>query len=523
MKINPSLIATTVHIFLVLMFLFFSNNASAKIKDNILIDGYVEGFNKLDKSVYMDKTISVEYLNALGYSQRVTGNVDKQGKFKLSFHLLNPQDITIFSGVGYYMMTLVKPGEAIHMILRYYKIDQASQHYPNIHYRTDFKDAFTGPNANRYSSFWKFYNKVIELGLLRTDSTIVEGGVDSLNTKLAKIPAILNKHFSAADSLTNEWLNNLLASEYINNFILQSQVKQKAVDHSKINYAKSTAQHRRFFNMVSHIDLPQSVEIQFRRRSVINNPNIKIDKNDVPILDKIISGQTLGSDSLKAKSLEEQFTANPKALESADSITCILVSDYYTKNFPSFIADIKNGELIKEFHIAAFFNKLRPKLFTNISRKMQDYITSEILSGNEIKKNITYTKSTEADIVKMLRAKFPGQNLYVDLWATWCGPCREEFPYYPSVMEKYKDKVKFVFLCGASEENAYKAVLNNLNFKADHFFLTTQQYANYRNTFGITGIPHYLFITKNGKITNNFKRPSAGNELYSLIDDEISK
>ena len=96
-------------------------------------------------------------------------------------------------------------------------------------------------------------------------------------------------------------------------------------------------------------------------------------------------------------------------------------------------------------------------------------------------------------------------------------------PCYPQMMDKYKDKVTFVFLCGASDEIAYKAVLNNLNFKANQFFLNTQQYTNYKNIFGISSIPHYLFITKDGKVTNNFKRPSAGNELYALIDAEVGK
>jgi thiol-disulfide isomerase/thioredoxin len=508
---------------LLLLSIFIAGQTIAKTTDNITIEGYIADFSKLDKTVYLDKTISVEYYDPLGESKRKSVNFDKQGKFKLSFHLLNPQDIIIQSGVGDYVMTLVKPGEAVHMVLRYYKIDQATQNYPNIHYRTDFKDAFSGRNAKRYSSFMGFYMKANELGLLKEDPTIVERGVAALNDKLAKIPVIIQQHFGTADSITSEWLNNLLASEYAYNFIYQSKDKRLTVDYPKINYAKSTAQHWRFFSMVKGIDVPENIENQFRRTSTIKNPNLKLNDNDVQLLDKIFSGSASAADSLKARDIGEQFKNNPKATESADSIYCILVSEYYAKNFPPFIADIKNGELIKDFHIASFFNQLKPKLFESISPEMQDHITSEILADNKLNKNVTYTKSIEADVVKMLTKKFPGQNLYVDLWATWCGPCRAEFPYYPRVMDKYKGKVTFVFLCCSSEENAYKAVLNNLNFKANHFFLNNTQYANYKNTFGITGIPHYLFISKDGKITNNFKRPSAGNDLYALIDAEIGK
>jgi thiol-disulfide isomerase/thioredoxin len=500
---------------------FFAGQAIAKTTGNVVIYGYIADFSKLDKSVYLDKSISAEYLDPLGKSKRITCNYDKQGKFKLTLHLLNPQDVIIQSGVGDYVLTLVAPNEWLHMVVRYYKIDQATQHYPNIHYRTDFKDAFSGPNASRYSSFWGNYMKAVKLDLVKPDQSIAAGDVGLLNIKLAQIPGIVKSQIGPTDSITAEWLINVIASENIKDFLSRSQDSGVEVDYSKINYVKSKAQNSRFFSMVNRLDVPKSIDNQFRRTAVINNPNMVLTRADVSLLDKIFAGGALGADSLKAHDIEEQFKANPKAMESSDSIYCVLASNYYSNNYPPIIADIKKANLITDFHLASFFNKVKPKLFEGMSVEMQDYLNTEILADSKLNKNVSYTKSTEVDVVKMLTKKFPGQNLYVDLWATWCGPCRAEFPYYPQVMEKYKDKVTFVFLCGASEENAYKEVLNNLNFKANHFFLSKSQYASYRNAFGITGIPHYLFITKDGKITNNFKRPSAGNELYALVDAEI--
>ena len=34
-----------------------------------------------------------------------------------------------------------------------------------------------------------------------------------------------------------------------------------------------------------------------------------------------------------------------------------------------------------------------------------------------------------------------GKVLYIDVWATWCGPCIKEFPYLKKLIEDYKDKI----------------------------------------------------------------------------------
>ena len=34
---------------------------------------------------------------------------------------------------------------------------------------------------------------------------------------------------------------------------------------------------------------------------------------------------------------------------------------------------------------------------------------------------------------------FKGKVVLIDVWATWCGPCREQFPYLKEIEEEYKD------------------------------------------------------------------------------------
>ena len=54
---------------------------------------------------------------------------------------------------------------------------------------------------------------------------------------------------------------------------------------------------------------------------------------------------------------------------------------------------------------------------------------------------------TDVDGNEVLLSSFKGKNIYLDCWATWCGPCIQESPAFAALSEKYKDKVLSLFNC----------------------------------------------------------------------------
>lgn len=57
--------------------------------------------------------------------------------------------------------------------------------------------------------------------------------------------------------------------------------------------------------------------------------------------------------------------------------------------------------------------------------------------------------------INRLRTEKP---LLVNFWATWCGPCKEEFPYLMDLKKQYGDKFTLVFVSGDFEEAREEAI-----------------------------------------------------------------
>jgi thiol-disulfide isomerase/thioredoxin len=116
----------------------------------------------------------------------------------------------------------------------------------------------------------------------------------------------------------------------------------------------------------------------------------------------------------------------------------------------------------------------------------------------------------KGDTVKLSQLK--GKKVYVDVWATWCGPCRQEFPYSIKLKEKLKNRDDIVFLYVSVDESK-TAWENFLQTKeAPQGLHIWQAKPTILNDYLIAGIPRYILIDEAGKIVMaDAPRPSAGN------------
>jgi len=92
---------------------------------------------------------------------------------------------------------------------------------------------------------------------------------------------------------------------------------------------------------------------------------------------------------------------------------------------------------------------------------------------------------------------FKGKVVFLNIWATWCPPCRDEMPSMERVYQKLKDQ-DFIILAISIDPSGAEAVTPFVRDYKLSFPILLDKKGKSQNLFGTTGIPESFIIDKHG-------------------------
>jgi len=123
-------------------------------------------------------------------------------------------------------------------------------------------------------------------------------------------------------------------------------------------------------------------------------------------------------------------------------------------------------------------------------------------------------------------SSFEGKLVYVDVWATWCGPCKAEIPYLKQLEADYHEKeIVFVSISTDSDREAWLKMIEEKEMGGVQLYAGSEWGENgmtgISRDYAIFGIPRFMLFSKDGiVISNDAPRPSS-TEIRSMIDENL--
>lgn len=114
-----------------------------------------------------------------------------------------------------------------------------------------------------------------------------------------------------------------------------------------------------------------------------------------------------------------------------------------------------------------------------------------------------------------------GSYVYLDLWATWCGPCLIQFPYLKQLKKTYKDRpIKFVgiSLDDPKDKEKWKEFLKKEALEGIQLLADKDFKSDFARFFNITGIPRFILLDKQGRIIEKNAPNPSSKEIHKLLN-----
>ena len=190
------------------------------------------------------------------------------------------------------------------------------------------------------------------------------------------------------------------------------------------------------------------------------------------------------------------------------------------KDFPH-MEQLKEVEKTIAARAPKGFEEELAEIHSYVYAKNEQQIAKE-MAGNESVFFKKYDYVAPENILQTILDKYKGKAVLIDMWATWCGPCRAGHKAMAPLKEELKGRnIKFIYITPpSSPPTTWLEMIKDID--GDHYYLTEEQNHYILQHFESSGIPTYaIYDTKGHQTYKSIGFP--GNDVIRKELEKASK
>ena len=207
-------------------------------------------------------------------------------------------------------------------------------------------------------------------------------------------------------------------------------------------------------------------------------------------------------DSVTLIWMKQQMDILPSLPADAATIRTLLgISEtaMIRKDFP-YMEQLKEVEKTFAARAPKGFENQLAEIHSDVYAKDEQQIAGE-LAGNESVFFKKYDGVAPENILQTILDNYKGKAVLIDMWATWCGPCRAGHKAMAPLKEELKGRnIKFIYITPpSSPPTTWLEMIKDID--GDHYYLTEEQNHYILQHFESSGIPTYAIYDTKGHQT----------------------
>jgi thiol-disulfide isomerase/thioredoxin len=237
------------------------------------------------------------------------------------------------------------------------------------------------------------------------------------------------------------------------------------------------------------------------------------------VLQSIISNPTLNIPIIKDTPIQEWMKgvkATMTDLIGTDTglFYDMMAANAYARQFNKELKPLSDKQ--KE-NIRGYFKN---EEITKILLKRNEEVIKLEKEKNYFKTIVNTTPAVPKEaLMNAILSNYIGKAVLVDFWATWCVPCMRAMKEIREVKNEMHDKnIVFVYItCVSSPKKLWEENIKIIG--GEHYYLNKEEWEYIMDSFGITGIPTYLFYDTKGVLKNKVTSYPGTEKMKKLIGE----